>query len=61
MSVVCSFGFALSRFRPSAQWLFHFFGSIDRLADHLDEVPLSLDDVDTWEARHCWFFRCIPR
>ena len=44
---VSSFGFAFPRFGPSAQWLFYFPGSFDRLADQFDEVPLRLDHKDT--------------
>lgn len=53
MDVVRSFGLAFSRFGPSAQRLFHFFGSFDRLADQFDKVFLRFEYEDAWEACHC--------
>ena len=47
MGVVSSFGFAFPRLGPSAQWFFNFPRGFDRLADHLHEVLLRLDDEDT--------------
>ena len=47
MSKVSSFDLSFPHLGPFAQRPFHFFGSFDRLADHLDKIPLRLGDEDT--------------